>query len=82
MQTQTHGEGFSIFDLEMNRISLEGRIKKLEADLKEPMVAAFNEPAPQVSQQIILRRLIEVERNYLGKVNYELELRKQAVGTV
>ncbi len=75
---QTKKEGFTISDLEIERLALEDRIKRLEADLKQPLEASFSEQAPQLSNQIILKRLIEVERNYLRKVNYELELRKQS----
>ncbi len=80
MQAEQKEEGFSISDLEVKRVGLLDRIKRLEADLKQPLEADFHEQAPQISNQIILRRLIEVERSYLRKVNYELELRKQAIG--
>jgi hypothetical protein len=80
MQSEMKEDGFSISDLEIKRIGLEDRIKRLEADLKQPLDADFNEQAPQISNQIILRRLIEVERSYLRKVNYELEIRRQALG--
>jgi len=55
-------EGFSIIDLEIQKIGLEDRIKKLEFDLKSPLDADFNEQAGQISNQIILMRLLEVER--------------------
>ncbi len=77
-----NNEGFSIADLEVEKIALEDRIKRLEADLKQPLEADFHEQASQLSNQIILRRLIEVERNYLRKVNFELESRKQAAGRI
>lgn len=32
------------------------------------------------SVQLIMKRIIKVERTQLKKVNYELELRKQALG--
>lgn len=79
---QARNEGFSISDLEIERIALQDRIKRLENDLKQPLEADFHEQAPQLSNQIILRRLLEVERNYLRKVNFELEIRKQAAGKV
>ncbi len=69
-------EGLSVSDLEVMRTGLEGRIKKLEADLKEPLDADFHEQAGQISNQIILKRLLEVERSNLRKVNFELEKRK------
>lgn len=72
-------EGFSINDLEIQRIGLEGRIQKLEGDLREPLDQDFSEQAGQISNQIILRRLLEVERSNLRKVNFEIEKRKQNV---
>lgn len=72
-------EGFSINDLEIQRIGLQDRIQKLEVDLKQPLDHDFSEQAGQISNQIILRRLLEVERSNLRKVNYEIERRKQNV---
>ncbi len=70
-------EGFSIQDLEIKKFALEDRIKRLESDLKSPLDQDSHEQAQQLSNQIILRRLLEVERSYLRKVNFELEKRKQ-----
>lgn len=72
-------EGFSINDLEIQRIGLEGRIQNLEGDLRQPLDQDFSEQAGQISNQIILRRLLEVERSNLRKVNFEIERRKQKV---
>lgn len=69
-------EGLSISDLEIQKIGLEDRIKRLEADLRAPLEANFSEQAGQISNQIILKRLLEVERNNLRKVNFELEKKK------
>lgn len=71
-------EGFSIQDLEIKKFALEDRIKRLESDLKSPLDQDSHEQAQQLSNQIILRRLLEVERSYLRKVNFELEKRKQS----
>lgn len=77
MEKQTES-GLSITDLEIQKLGLEDRIKRLEADLKCPLEADFHEQATQLSQQIILKRLLEVERSNLRKINYELETRRQA----
>lgn len=70
-------DGFSIQDLEVKKLGLIDRIKRLEADLKQPLEQDFSDQAPQISNQIILRRLLEVEKSYLRKVNFEIERRKQ-----
>ncbi len=75
---QTVEEGFSIPDLEIKKLGLEDRIKRLEADLKQPLEQDNHEQAQQLSNQIILRRLLEVEKSYLRKVNSELEKRRQS----
>ena len=77
-----HDEGFSISDLEVQRFGLEDRIKRLEIDLMQPLEQDFSEQAPQISNQIILKRLLEVERSNLRKVNFEIERRKQSHGQV
>lgn len=70
-------DGFSLQDLEVKKLGLVDRIKRLEADLKQPLEQDFSDQAPQLSNQIILRRLLEVEKSYLRKVNFEIERRKQ-----
>jgi len=75
--TKEVDEGFSINDLEIQRLGLEDRIKRLEADLKCPLDTDFNEQAGQISNQIILMRLLEVERSNLRKTKFELEKKKQ-----
>lgn len=76
MKTTMH-EGFSITDLEIQKLGLEDRIKRLEADLRSPLDQDFNEQATQISNQIILKRLLEVERSNLLKINFELEKKRQ-----
>lgn len=68
--------GFSIQDLEKLKLGLLDRIKRLEEDLKCPLDPDFSEQAGQISNQIILKRLLEVERSQLRKVNFEIEKRK------
>lgn len=70
-------EGFSIADLEIQKLGLENRIKRLEQDLQAPLDADTHEQAQQLSNMIILRRLLEVEKTHLRKVNFEIEKRKQ-----
>lgn len=70
-------EGFSIQDLEVKKLGLEDRIKRLESDLKSPLEQDSHAQAQQLTNQIILRRLLEVEKSYLRKVNFEIEKRKQ-----
>lgn len=69
--------GFSVADLEVQKLGLEDRIKRLEADLKAPLDNDSHEQAQQLTNQIILRRLLEVEKSHLRKVNFEIEKRKQ-----
>ncbi|MFP5387603.1 MAG: hypothetical protein ACLGHN_16120 [Bacteriovoracia bacterium] len=78
MNKQSIEEGLSVQDLEVQRLGLEDRIKRLERDLKSPLDMDFHEQANQISNQIILKRLLEVERVNLRKVNFEIEKRKQA----
>ena len=72
-------EGFSVPDLEIQKLGLEHRIKRLEADLKAPLATSSSEQVGQICNLIILRRLIEVERSNLVKLNFEIEKRKQSV---
>ncbi len=73
----TSKRGFSLNDFEIQKVSLEGRIKNLEADLKCPLEACLDEQAGQISNQIILMRLLEVERSNLTKLNFEIEKLRQ-----
>ena len=59
-------EGFSIYDLKIQKIGLEDRIKRLEQ-------------AGELGRLIFLNRLIEVERSNLQKVYFELEKKKRDV---
>lgn len=78
MNKQNFESAPSIEELELQKLGLEDRIKRLERDLKSPLDMDFHEQAGQISNQIILKRLLEVERSNLRKVNFELEKRKQA----
>lgn len=70
--------GLSIQDLEIQKLGLESRIKRLEADLKSPLDADSSEQAYQLTNQIILKRLLEIERSNLRKVNFEIEKKKNS----
>lgn len=70
-------EVLSIQDLENQRSALEDRINRLELDLQLPLEQDSSEQAYQLSNHLILRRLLEVERSNLRKVNFELERIKQ-----
>lgn len=76
MNASLENEGFSIQDLEKLRLGLMDRIHRLEEDLKCPLDPDFHEQASQISNQIILKRLLEVERSQLRKVNFEIEKKK------
>jgi RNA polymerase-binding transcription factor DksA len=60
-------------ELERERLALEDRIRRLEADLKCPLEADSEEQAAQLSNQMLLRRLLEIEKNYLLKINQEIQ---------
>ena len=66
-------KGLTLTDLEIHKIGLLDRIKRIEADLRSPLDLDSYEQSGQVSNQIILKRLLEIERSNLIKVNYELE---------
>lgn len=66
-----------INELESERMGLEGRIRKLEEDLKQPLEADFHEQAGQIANHLIQKRLLEIERMNLRKVNFEIEKLKQ-----
>lgn len=58
------------------REALQDRIKRLERDLTLPLEADSSEQALQLSNRIILRRLLEVERKNLIWTNFEIEKKK------
>ena len=72
MKTQLNA-GLTLMELENQKIGLEDRIKRLEKDLQRPLDADLNEQAGQISNHIILRRILEVERSNLQKVNFEIK---------
>lgn len=71
-------EGYSLSDLEIQKLGLIDRIKRLEADLKAPLEANSSEQAGQLSNRIILKRILEVEISNLEKLDFEIDKKKQA----
>lgn len=63
-------------ELMEKREVLQDRIKRLERDLTLPLEADSSEQALQLSNRIILRRLLEVERKNLIWTNFEIEKKK------
>jgi hypothetical protein len=74
--------GFTVDDLEIQKLGLQDRIKRLEQDLQSPLDPKFSEQAVQTSNFIFMRRLLEVERANLRKLNFEIEKKRQQVGGV
>jgi hypothetical protein len=70
-------QGFTITDLEIQKIGLLDRIKRLEADLRCPLEQNFADQSGQISQQLVLMRLLEVEKSTLRKINFEIDKLKQ-----
>jgi hypothetical protein len=60
-------------DLEKEKAALEDRIQRLEKDLKDPLDPDFHEQASQLSHQLMLKRLLEVERANLRRVKFQIE---------
>ncbi len=69
--------GFTVEDLEIQKLGLKDRIKRLEQDLQSPLDPQLSEQATQTSNLIFLRRLLEVERSNLRKLNFEIEKKRQ-----
>jgi hypothetical protein len=70
-------QGFTITDLEIQKIGLLDRIKRLEDDLRCPLEQNFADQSGQISQQLVLMRLLEVEKSTLRKINFEIDKLKQ-----
>ena len=58
--------------LQEQKRALEDKIRRLEADLKAPLDVDLSEQALELSQQLMLRRLLVVERENLARVNRQL----------
>lgn len=61
-------EGLSVVDLEIMKLGLEDKVKQLEIELQCPLEANY----------LIMRRLLEVEKTNLRKVNFEIDLKRRA----
>lgn len=69
---------WNLEELEEQKSALEDRIRRLEADLKSPLDQDFHEQANQISQQLILKRLLEVERNHLKTIKFEIQKKQHS----
>lgn len=67
-------------DLRTQKSELEDKIRRLEADLKKPLDSDADEQALELSNLIITRRLLEIERINLRRVNMELDKQRQQMG--
>ena len=65
-------KGLTVKDLEIHKLGLLDRIKRIELELRAPVDIDKGELSGQTSNQIILKRLLEIEKSNLVKINYEL----------
>lgn len=75
-------KGFTLQDLHIQKLGLEDRIRRIEGDLKAPLDSDFHEQAAQLSNQIILRRLLEAEKANLEKVTFEISRKEKSAATL
>ena len=68
--------GFTLEDLVIQKLGLEDRIKRIEKDLEGPLEANLDDQANQITNMMILRRLLEAEKSNLRKVQVEIEKRR------
>lgn len=59
--------------LQEGKMNLEDRIKRIERDLKLPLDQNSDEQAGELSQQLVLRSLLETEKSNLRKINSQIE---------
>ncbi len=69
-------EKTAVVDLQLQKVGLEIKIKRLEEDLHFPNGIQSRGHADQLSNKIILRKILEIERNNLDKINSVLAQRK------
>jgi hypothetical protein len=60
-------------ELEREMAQLEDRIRMLESDLRIPLDPDFHEQASQISNQNMLKRLLEVEKANLRRLKSEID---------
>ncbi len=63
-------------ELEVQKTDLLETIKSLESDIRCPLDSNLDDQATQTSNQIITKRLLDVERNNLQEINVELDKMK------
>jgi hypothetical protein len=76
MDTQ-FDERASVADLKLQKVWHEVRIKRLEEDLHSHVELTRKEKVEQVSNKIILKRILEIERDNLARIDYALTQRKR-----
>lgn len=59
--------------LKNEQAALLDRIGRIEMDVREPQDPDRMDDAARVAQQLTLRRLLEIERGNLRRINNELE---------
>ena len=65
---------FTVGELELQKRGLEARIKQLEHDFVIPGESAISSQNYMKNTHLtIMKRIIELERTYLQKINVELE---------
>lgn len=65
-----------IDELESQKSGVEGRIKKLESDLRAPLEQDLSDQAPQLANRALLSSLLKTERAILMQIKQALELRR------
>ena len=68
-------QSLSIEQLKLQKAGIEDRIKRLQNDLKAPLEQDLSEQALELSQRLILDKILSSEIEYLKKINLELEAR-------
>jgi len=68
-------QSLSIEQLKLQKAGIEDRIKRLQNDLKAPLEQDLSEQALELSQRLILDKILSSEIEYLKKINFELEAR-------
>lgn len=68
-------QSLSIEQLKLQKAGIEDRIKRLQNDLKAPLEQDLSEQALELSQRLILDKILSSEIEYLKKISNELEAR-------
>jgi hypothetical protein len=68
-------QSLSLQDLNLQKAGIEDRIQRLQRDLKAPFEQDLSEQAMEISQRLILDKILNAEIEYLKKVNLEIAAR-------